>query len=118
MKKICLKNLLTHVFNGKLCYNLIADAIYWDDEFPPDEEEIPTKAEWAMRLVLNYRTRLLIGGDEELGLDFWLKAKSTFPDWVGFSAERCSKNSEVEKVYTRFKRKSSVKLAKEFPELR
>jgi hypothetical protein len=69
-------------------YHLFADAVYWSDEFPPGLKFI---SENCLRLVLRYRTDILLGRAPDATIKvYWDAAKHAFPNWIGFTTNRCT----------------------------
>lgn len=86
----------------KLCpsasmqYHALAGAVYWSDEIP---RQIDDMQEDALRILLRYRTTLMLGRPEVECQKFWELAKQSFPTWIGFSESRVSPNSSVLDFY-------------------
>ena len=93
-------------------YHVLADAVYWTDEFP-------AKMDWdlenAFRLVLNHRTSLLTG-EEARFPEAWTFARRYFPRWIGFKEERCTFNSEIADRIARIRRVSKRCIERLFTE--
>ena len=85
-------------------YDVLSDAIIWSDEMP-DLQELRKIDGWqVMRLVLHFRTQLILGRPEESdpdaegiarrifaeSRDAWTEAKGHFPEWPGFDPRRCT----------------------------
>jgi hypothetical protein len=75
-----------------LRYLSFAAAVYWSDEMPrrldDDEEDI-------VRILLRYRTTLILGQPDKELEPYWEAAKQCFPGWIGFSAARVAPNPSV-----------------------
>jgi len=84
---------------GKPTYDLMSDAIYWPDELPEIKHCKPVEAFHALRWVLRYRTSLILGSPEDKREIAWQFAKSSFPQWIGFTANRCEENEELAEIY-------------------
>lgn len=91
--------------SAKLEYHLLADAVYWDDEF----QGFPSEIDDAFRMVLNHRTSLLAGEDGRFP-DVWQTSKECFPQWVGFRPERCTANAEISDRIQRIRRVSEWRI--------
>jgi hypothetical protein len=83
-------------------YHLLADALFWDDEVPPD---LSADGENFLRPLLHYRTTVLIGKPSRF-LEYWELGKQAFPGWVGFHPKRCTESEDIAKVYTSLKAES------------
>src|SRR4051794_29424691 len=87
---------------ARVRYNPFADAIYWSDEVPAkltdDEED-------ALRILLRYRTSLIIGRADPMWAPLWGAATELFPRWIGFSEERTRGNRGLVDFYVRSKRR-------------
>jgi hypothetical protein len=83
----------------RLRYHHFADAVYYSDECPPrsgarDEDD-------ALRIVLRYRTSLVLGAADEQYRPTWEAARHAFPDWIGFTPRRATPDPRVCKFYRR-----------------
>jgi hypothetical protein len=89
--------------NAKIDYHFLADAIYWADEVP---DGLDSFSENCLRIVLRYRTTMIIGNQEEKWKPYWDAAKSEFPNWIGFNAARCCKSQKNASLYSSFRSKA------------
>ena len=80
-------------------YDLFGGAIFWSDERP----EAPLEEADCLKLVLRYRTTLIEGNPDPNLRVYWDAGQELFPDWPGFTPERCSVNEKL----AEFGRKSS-----------
>lgn len=70
--------------DAQMRYDIMSDAVFWDDEFPT-----PFAGDsLALRLLLRYRTTLLIEEESPELRPYWDFGKTLFPDWPGFLSER------------------------------
>ncbi len=72
---------------AKMFYELLSDSLVWTDEIP----EVTTEQVGglrSLRFVFRFRTSLMLGKPEERYRSFWDEARTLFPDWPGFDAER------------------------------
>jgi hypothetical protein len=77
--------------DAKMRYDIMSDAVFWDDEFPT-----PFVGDaLSLRLLLRYRTTLLIEEEATELRPFWDKGKSLFPNWPGFLAERINPSKTI-----------------------
>jgi hypothetical protein len=84
----------------RIHYHLLADALYWSDEFPP----LSTLAENAMRPVLRHRTLLILGETPEPKWEpFWTEAQAQFPRWIGFRRDRVNGNHALREALRAFR---------------
>ena len=90
----------------KLEYHVMADAVFWSDEFP---RPTPGELENAFRLVINHRTSLLLGEEGRFS-EVWNVAKDCYPYWPGFRMDRCTSNAEIADRIKRIRRVSSWKI--------
>jgi len=72
-------------------YQGVSDALVWSDELP----ENPISYEMAIRYLLQYRTSVIAGEPIEQIAPYWEMAKEAFPNWPGFSAERCQPSESL-----------------------
>ncbi len=80
-------------------YDLLGGAIFWSDERP----KVPLEEADCLKLVLRYRTTLIEGNPDPNFRVYWDAAQELFPNWPGFSPERCRENEQL----AEFGRKSS-----------
>ncbi len=76
-------------------YHLMSDAFIWDDEMSSAEIEDDT----ALRYLLRFRTSMLIGKPIDALKPNWEYARSKWPNWAGFSSERCTYSEEMKREY-------------------
>jgi hypothetical protein len=84
--------------NAKIDYDLLADAIIWSDEYPSN----PTRPMYdfqCIKILLRYRTSLLLGTPDETFKVYWDRAKELFPNWAGFTFSRLVPNDDLKKFY-------------------
>jgi hypothetical protein len=84
--------------NATVGYELLSDSLWWSDELPADG---PTLGEDCLRLILNYRTGLIINQPKPEFLGYWHAAKRAFPKWPGFAVERCTPDEALAAIYRR-----------------
>lgn len=76
-------------------YHTLADGVVWEDE---GLYECHPDLANAFRLVINYRTGLILNEIDEtkssnsLNKRIFETAKKYFPDWIGFQKARCTYN--------------------------
>ena len=71
--------------SGCISYHLLADALYWSDEIP---DQMNSFSENCLRLILRYRTTLILGSPDEKWQPYWDEAVRRFPKWIGFDLQR------------------------------
>jgi hypothetical protein len=82
---------------ARVHYHMLADALYWSDEFP--ESGLPWAVENYMRMVLRYRTTLLLGSPDPKWKPYWEEATKQFPKWIGFEHERTTESEEWKRIF-------------------
>ena len=84
-------------------YDVLADALVWSDEYPKD---IPGRHHEfdCIKLLLRYRTTLLLGAPNDFFRPYWERGKELFPNWAGFCIARLTPTEELRKFYERRKR--------------
>lgn len=80
--------------NATICYDVMADGIYWSDELP----QVFPEDLLAVRILLHHRTAVLLQEASEETQVWWIFAQKYFPGWVGFLPERCTPTTELQKV--------------------
>ncbi len=101
------------VLQPKMEYHMLADAVYWTDDFPVN---IHCDLENAFRLVLNHRTSLLTNERGRFP-EAWALARQYFPRWIAFEDERCRFNPEFADRIARIRRVSNRRVERFFAEL-
>lgn len=85
-------------------YHLLADALFWTDEIP---EGISEAGEDALRFILRYRTSLMLSNPQSEFEALWNAARIAFPEWAGFSSERCGRSEHLKSVFLRLQKEST-----------
>lgn len=98
-----LMNKLTREETGEPKYDIMSDLLFWDDEVPDRKLRKPKKAFWALKLVMRFRTTLILGSPDNRFLELWETARSLFPQWVGFTATRCKPDTKLAETYEKLK---------------
>lgn len=81
-------------------YHVMADALYWKDEIPEALDDFSGN---CLRFILRYRTSFVNSKEDKKWREYWNRAKQCFPDWIGFSEERCAPNQDLSAIYKRFR---------------
>jgi hypothetical protein len=84
--------------DAKLQYHVITDAIVWSDEYP-DKLVGRTEQFECLKLVLRYRTTLLLGDPDLTFKPYWDRARELFPNWAGFNPKRLAPSDETTAFY-------------------
>ena len=85
--------------DAALFYELMSDALVWNDEIP-DLEKGDLRDFHCLRFVFRYRTTVMMGRPDERYQPLWEEARRLFPDWPGFDPRR--QTAELRPVYERF----------------
>jgi hypothetical protein len=92
--------------DAEVGYDVLSDGIVWSDEYPPNlvgrTEEFD-----CVRILLRYRTSVLTGSPDEYLRPYWEFARTQFPNWAGFDAERNSPSPEMQKFRERSERRDT-----------
>jgi hypothetical protein len=86
--------------NAVIKFHLLADAIYWTDEIPPDLDSFSGN---CLRFVLRFRTSLIVEQPDERCRRYWETALSQFSNWIGFRDERCRPSEALKAKYFRLR---------------
>jgi hypothetical protein len=71
-------------------YEMMSGALVWSDELP-EFRVLRLVHHWqVMRLVLRFRTTLILGEPDEELREYWDEAQQLFPEWPGFDRRRRS----------------------------
>jgi hypothetical protein len=80
----------------KVDYELMSGSLVWSDE---TNRHTPIEVIWALRFIFAYRTGLILNKPREEFKAIWDHARSLFPKWVGFRAERSQPTAELLDIY-------------------
>jgi len=62
----------------------------------------------CLRAIFRYRTNLIVQEDDKRFESLWADLKAKYPDWIGFSPERCSPNHVLLARYKEIRSKPLV----------
>jgi hypothetical protein len=82
--------------NAAIAYSLLADGLYWSDEFPEFEDSL---SDDVIRFLIRYRTTLILGQPKKKLERLWTEAGRQFPEWIGFDAARRTPNAKLQALY-------------------
>lgn len=83
-------------------YVLMWDGLLWSDELPKSIGALGESS--VIGFLVHYRTKLILGSENDEPWPVWEAAKRAFPDWPGFSHERCRYDSELCSRYEQLSR--------------
>ncbi len=78
-----------------ITYSIVCDALVWSDEMPSE----PFGDDSILRYLFLFRTSVITGNENQDLRQFWDVATGVFPNWPGFSDERCRQDAELTKLY-------------------
>jgi len=78
-------------------YDVMSGALVWTDE--KLFERLSSEQMGCLRGIFHYRTSLLKGAPEGRYEALWNRLKARYPDWIGFSASRCTPSRELLALY-------------------
>jgi hypothetical protein len=81
-------------------YDVLAGALVWSDEYPGDFGRRLAEFD-CVKLLLRYRTTLLLGKADDALRPYWDYARERFPNWAGFSPARLAMTEELATLYER-----------------
>jgi hypothetical protein len=76
-------------------YDLMSDAILWEDELPAP----PLGDALVLRLLLRYRTSVLLHQPDAQLEAYWDRGRMLFPDWPGFKLDRNTPSAAIAEYY-------------------
>ena len=98
--------------DAQIDYELLADAIVWSDEYPsPDEVEEMYEFQ-CIKILLRYRTSVLLGRPDDTFQPYWDHARRLFPNWAGFTPARLVPSDELKAFYERRSKRDLRRLEK------
>jgi len=95
--------------DARMCYHIMADGIYWDDEIPSGLDEFSGD---CLRFVIRYRTSMIMEKPDEQWQEYWNDAMISFPGWIGFDAARCSPEKRLQQAYKTLRKKGEDEISK------
>jgi hypothetical protein len=81
-----------------LQYDLLADALAWSDEYPANSRCPPAEL-GSIRVLLRYRTTVILQSPDERLKPYWEQALLIFPNWAGFAPDRSKPSAELVEYY-------------------
>jgi hypothetical protein len=82
---------------GGFFFDAMTESVIWHDELPKPSDRGGENF-WGLRPIFRYRSSVLMGSPEMEWEPYWQLAKSLFPCWVGFRAERLEPKEEIIKL--------------------
>ena len=86
--------------NAEIQYHIFIDSIVWSDEFPPNIAGRSTEFE-SVKLLLRYRTLILLETPDEMFKRYWDRGLELFPNWCGFLKLRRTPTQELKEFHNR-----------------
>jgi hypothetical protein len=90
--------------NAEIGCDVLADAIVWSDEYPSDPAS-PMYDFQCIKILLRYRTSVLLGQPDETFRVYWDRARELFPHWAGFASSRLVSSDELKAFYEHCKKR-------------
>ena len=91
---------------AEISYDVFADALVWSDEYP-DRYRGRRKRFDCVKLLLRYRTTLILGDPDPFFEPFWDEARELFPLWAGFDAARQCEDEQLRSIHEQYHRKAT-----------
>jgi hypothetical protein len=82
----------------KVFYEIMSGGLIWSDE---TNRQTPVEVIWALRILVAYRTSLMLNHPREELKPMWDLGLSLFPKWVGFRPERRQATPRLLQIYRR-----------------
>lgn len=82
-------------------YDPLADAVYWADELILGLPDLQLD---VLRILLHYRTTLILSRPEDEWRPLWLAARRAFPRWIGFANPRARPDPAILEFYHKHSR--------------
>lgn len=95
-------NALSKSLEATVEYDLLADGLWWSDERPKYGDDA-ISATNVLRCLFHYRTGLITSAPTSQFLELWEAARGWWPDWPGFSPERCRADDVLTTLHKRMK---------------
>lgn len=86
----------------------MSDALLWSDELP-DVPSVGFAKLSILRVLLRYRTTLLLGEPDDSLREYWELAKRLFPSWSGFAPERAEAHPDFIRYFETHSSRSQKK---------
>jgi hypothetical protein len=84
--------------DATVSYDVLADALAWSDEYPRNIGGRLAEFD-CVKLLLRYRTTLLLGKPDDFFKPYWDHARERFPSWAGFGSTRLTTTEELRTQY-------------------
>ena len=88
---------------AEIGYDVLSDAITWSDEYPSDLAGRLEEFD-CIKILLRYRTSVLMGDPDESFKPYWDRAMELFPNWAGFRPSRLVASDELKEFYEHSKK--------------
>jgi hypothetical protein len=89
----------THIsLEAEISYNVQADALVWSDEYPASSKGHLSEYD-CVKILLRYRTSLILGSPDQALKPYWERAMTLFPNWAGFCTDRLNSTDEAKKYF-------------------
>jgi len=85
--------------DAEMQYDVMSDALIWTDEYPEPSADVGFSKLSVLRLLLRYRTTVLLGNPDPSLSEYWEVGKQLFPTWPAFAQERCSPRREFTQYF-------------------
>ena len=82
----------------RVFYELMSGALVWTDE---TNRRTPWEVINALRVIVAYRTSLMLDDPREEFAEMWEESLKLFPNWVGFRPERRTPTQRLMAIYRR-----------------
>jgi len=82
----------------KVFYELMSGGLVWTDETRPGT---PWEVTNSLRLIVAYRTSLMIDEPRDEFKGIWKESLQLFPDWIGFREDRREPIPKLMDIYRR-----------------
>ena len=99
---------LVHSPQATCYYEVMSDALVWSDEFPKGRGFLKIPGWSIIRVVLGFRTELILGQPNEQFWEYWDEALRLFPEWPAFDPKR--RSPELREVFREMSASSNAEL--------
>jgi hypothetical protein len=89
--------------SAEVGYDLMSGALIWSDE---NISGLTVEEMGCLRVILRYRTSVIVGQPDQRFRGLWDKLQAKYPEWVGFSTNRCQASETLLKLYNKHKNAS------------
>lgn len=91
--------------NAAPFFDHMSGAFIWSDE---KVHGLSVNEMGCLRAIFRYRTNLIVQGEDNRFESVWIELQDKYPNWIGFSPERCSPDDVLLSRYQEIRSKPII----------